>query len=372
MSVALYIKCITRVIDACLSDFGDDSATREGFQNAPCSGLAKVWKMENTTTIWPLHTLSWKENGIICAHLGTTPSPVSCWKGKPVKGQVYPSRLKIFKSTGQCAPCGHQVNPLTNFFKAACSLLITALTKSSWIVCKRWRSGVGCVDTWGVFLPPGFRATPELSERQTNTWWLTGNKKVVQVLRCEINNWFQLKRLYLTITQQCKNLLRPLLRLKVGSQANDWPNYRKMISLANEGYERKLPKSCRYETFSNSWRNSMATLSEAKENVTMLWINLEASTLKVEVWVCSRETMPKENFEVLVRSHSERRYGAAEFAIVVCQRQIGKMVDQSVLGCLHKHNIISGLWKGKTSGKNESLPVGSSTWKKITKSTRTW
>jgi len=55
----------------------------------------------------------------------------------------------------------------------------------------------------------------------------------------------------------------------------------------------------------------MATLSEAGENVTMSWINLEASTLKVEVWVCSRETMPKENSEIVARSHSERRYGAA-------------------------------------------------------------
>jgi len=121
MSIALYIKGITRVIDACLRAFGEDSATSEGFQNAPRNGLAKSWKVENTTTIWSLHTLSRKENGITCAHLGTTPGPVACWKGKLVKEQVYPSRLRIFKSAGQRASCGYEVNPLTNFFKAPCS-----------------------------------------------------------------------------------------------------------------------------------------------------------------------------------------------------------------------------------------------------------
>jgi len=42
MSIALYIKGITRVIDLCLSDFGDDFGAREAFQKAPCQGLAKV------------------------------------------------------------------------------------------------------------------------------------------------------------------------------------------------------------------------------------------------------------------------------------------------------------------------------------------
>ena len=314
MSVGLYIECVTRIVDVCLSDFGDDSALREAFQNAPCNGLAKFWKMENTTTIWSLHTLSWKENGIICTHLGTIPAPVSCWKGKVVKGQIYPSRLRIFKSTGQRSSCSHQVNSLTNFFKEDWSPLITAAYKRLWMVCKRLRSGVGCVDTWGVFFPPGFRATqPELSGRQPNMWWLTSNKKVVQVFRCKVGNWFKfhLERLCLANTHQCKNLLRPLLWLAFGFQARDWPNYRKWSVLKWGVAREKVPKSFRYEIFSNSWRNCIAILSEAGENVTMPWIKLEASTLKVEVWVCSRETIPKENSEFFARSHSERRYGAA-------------------------------------------------------------
>jgi len=101
-------------------------------------------------------------------HLGITPGPSSSfWKGKPVKGQLYPSRLKIFKRTGQWASLAHRVNSLTNSFNGDCCLLITASTKSSLISRKRLISGVGGVDTWGVFSPRGFGAKPqELSRSQ--------------------------------------------------------------------------------------------------------------------------------------------------------------------------------------------------------------
>ena len=41
MSIALYVKCVARVIDIVSNEFGPDLPTGEGFQQAHCEGLGE-------------------------------------------------------------------------------------------------------------------------------------------------------------------------------------------------------------------------------------------------------------------------------------------------------------------------------------------
>ena len=81
----------------------------------------------------------------------------------------------------------------------------------------------------------------------------------------------------------------------------------------------QLPRCFRQGTFSNSFKNSIATLSLASENVTKLWITLLAGMSNVEVVAPNRVAGPKDKSDSWAASQSARRYGAFKVMMRVQQ-----------------------------------------------------
>jgi len=87
----------------------------------------------------------------------------------------------------------NQTNSLTSVFNAGCFLLIVASSSSSSMLSKLTISGVGYVDSRGVFLPPGFRARRSIRHK-SNEGMLehTSDEKMIQIFGGKIQSWFEL------------------------------------------------------------------------------------------------------------------------------------------------------------------------------------
>jgi hypothetical protein len=131
---------------------GSDCATREGFQCPQCEVLAEItkWTLHHLASAHLITERKWKYMRTSRVHM--TSRGFERVAGE--KAMISVSFVNLRKHFSGA----YRRNSVTSVFNADCFLLIVASFKSSMMLCNRTISGVGCVDSCGVFLPPGFRA----------------------------------------------------------------------------------------------------------------------------------------------------------------------------------------------------------------------